>query len=396
MAATEDVKGRALELGFAAAGVAAAAPLLAHEQILRRRLEDGLLAGIPYFRQERAQLAARPQALLPGAQAVLSLLLPCAGEEHPPARAGLHGYVARYARGRDYHAVARERLQPLVAYIEERFSGAACRAFVDATPLLERAFAVQAGLGWFGKSTCLLTPQYGSWVLLAEVVTTAPLAPDAPAAGDCGGCQACLASCPTGALVAPYTQQANRCLSYLTTELKGAIPRDLRPALGARLLGCDTCQTVCPYNNPPAGGAMPARRGQAEGFSPAGRHSLAGEAGGAAASGLPAWQELAGLFALGEPEFKAAFGTTAAARAKRRGLLRNAAVALGNLGRPEALPVLADALADAEPLVRGHAAWALGRIGGRRARATLARAWCGETDAYVREELEAVLDRCER
>ncbi len=373
MAATDDVKGRALELGFAAAGVATAAPLLEHERILNQRITDGLLRGLAYFTPERAQLAARPTSLLPGAQAVLSLLLPYGGDEEASSPAGLFGWIARYARGYDYHAVVRELMQPLVAYIQERFLGAVCRSFVDATPLLERAFAVRAGLGWFGKNTCLITPQHGSWVLLAEVVTTAPLAVDAPAAGDCGGCRACLDACPTGALVAPYTQQANRCLAYVTTELKGPIPRDLRPALGVRVLGCDTCQAVCPHNWRPVCAAA----GAADGPAPE----------------LPAWLALPDLFSLSETEFRAVFGATAAARLKRRGLLRNAAVVLGNLGRPEALAVLASALADAEPLVRGHAAWALGRIGGRHAHAALARAWRREVDAYVREEIEAALDR---
>jgi len=365
---TDDIETRALELGFAAAGVAAATPLIEHERILAERIAAGLLAGLAYFTPERARLAARPEALLPGARAVLALALPCPGANVPAPPDRRHGCVAAYARGRDYHAVAKERLARLVAYIQERVPGAACRAFVDATPLLERAFAARAGLGWFGKNNCLITPAYGSWVVLAEVITTAPLAPDGPRAGDCGDCRACLDACPTGALVAPYTHRLERCLSYLTTELRGPIPTALRPLLGERVLGCDSCQSVCPRN----AGALP--------------HDAP-----VPADGLPAWLELPGLFALGEGEFKARFGGTAAARARRAGLLRNAAVALGNLGDRDAVPALARALVDPDAQVRGHAAWALGRLGGTRARAALADALAAEADDGARAELTQAL-----
>ena len=369
MTLTEDVRQYALGLGFAAAGVAEATPLLAHERVLRRRLADGLLAGIAYLTPERAGRAVRPQALLPGARAVLSLAIPYAGGERAlPPRGGC-GLVAAYARGRDYHLAARERLARLAEFIARLFPGASCRAFVDATPLLERAFAVQAGLGWFGKNNCLVTPGRGSWVLLAEIVTDAPLRPDAPAGGDCGTCTACLEACPTGALEAPYTHRASRCLSYVTTELRGPIPLALRPLLAQRVLGCDSCQEACPRN---AG----VRGGWAE-LQPT--------------AGLATWLDLGALFALSPAAFADAYGGSAAVRAKRRGLLRNAAVALGNAGDRGAVTALLRGLADEEPLVRGHAAWALGRLGGRRARAGLERAQRGEEDAYVRGEIIAAL-----
>ena len=248
MTVSDDVKARAVALGFAAAGIAPADRLPEHEEHLRDRLAAGGLSVFPYITPERACLAADPAALLPGARAVVSLITTSLPLSTAIPEVGALGEVARYARGRDYHRVARERLAILVDYIRERVPGARCRAFVDATPLLERAFAARAGLGWFGKHNCLVTPRWGSWVTLAEVITTAPLEADTPAVEECGDCRACVDACPTGALVAPYVHRADRCLSFLTTELRGPIPRQLRPALGARVIGCDSCQTACPKN----------------------------------------------------------------------------------------------------------------------------------------------------
>ncbi|MHB1007103.1 MAG: tRNA epoxyqueuosine(34) reductase QueG [Chloroflexota bacterium] len=372
-----DLKARALALGFAAAGIAPAERLREHAAHLRGRLATGGLAVFPYFTPERARLASDPAALLPGARAVLSLVTPS-----PPAEPGMgvHGQVARYAHGRDYHLVARERLAVLVDYIRERVPGAGCRAFVDATPLLERAFAARAGLGWFGKHNCLITPRWGSWVTLAEVITDAPLEADAPLANTCGDCRACVDACPTGALSAPFTHRADLCLSYLTTELRGAVPRGLRPALDARVLGCDSCQSACPRNAYAKWYDSSARQNTGmTGFTP-GAHTLGAT--------LP----LLALLALDERGFAARFAGTAAMRPKRRRLLRNAAVALGNLGDREAVPALVAALADSEPLVRGHAAWALGRLGGSKARVALERHRATEGDAEVGDEFAFALE----
>ncbi|MDA8217254.1 MAG: tRNA epoxyqueuosine(34) reductase QueG [Dehalococcoidales bacterium] len=369
MMITEDVKRRAHELGFVGVGVAPADPLVEHERVLSSRIADGMLAGLSYFRPERVPLATDPRALLSGARAVLSLALPYAGPSRTAPPAGLYGRVAGYARGRDYHLRAKEKLAALVAYIGERVPGAGCRSFVDATPLSERAFAAQAGLGWFGKNNCLVTPTHGSWVVLCEVLTEAPLAADEPLAASCGDCRACLAACPTGALEAPYVHRTSRCLSYLTTELKGPLPRELRPLLGQRVLGCDSCQSACPRN-----AALPTSEPREE-----------------PSEGLDDWLELASLFALSEAQFRERFQDTAAARPRRRGLLRNVAVVLGNLGNRDAVPTLARALADLEPLVRGHAAWALGRLGGAVARRQLERVRRQEVNPAALAEVEAAL-----
>jgi epoxyqueuosine reductase len=225
-------------------------------------------------------------------------------------------------------------------------------------------------LGWFGKNNCLITPGHGSWVALAEVVTEAALTPEGsqPPHSQCGDCTACLRACPTGALIAPFAQRADRCLSFLTTELRGPIPRALRPLLGTRVLGCDSCQSICPKNADKTVAQPSADEG-----------------------GLPPWLDLTAVLALDERAFAAKYGGTAAARAKRAGLLRNAAVALGNAGDSDAVTVLSRALSDHEPLVRGHAAWALGRLGGQLARRALGQALGSETEGWVREEIDDAL-----
>ncbi len=235
---------------------------------------------------------------------------------------------------------------------------------MDTGALLEREWAVRGGLGWFGKNTMLLSTRRGSWFFLAELVTDLVLAPDPPTADHCGSCTRCLAACPTEALRDGLVLDARRCISYLTIEHRGPIPRALRPALEQWIFGCDVCQEVCPWNEP----APPDEA-------------------------VAAWQQpsLVDLLALDEAGFRARFAHTPLSRAKRRGLLRNVAVVLGNTGNPAAVPALAAALDDAEPLVRGHAAWALGAIGGRAARTTLEHRRGGDPEAAVNEEIELAL-----
>lgn len=364
MSITSEVKERALDLGFVAVGVAPAQRIEFHERALLDRLAAGRMNGLSYFTPQRATSAADPRALFPAARSVVALALPVDNSQpsRPPAR---HGLVARYARGSDYHRLARERLTVLADFIRDR-TGAASRVFADATPLLERAFAARAGLGWFGKSNMLIVRGVGTLAMLAEVVTEADLVPDEPALGDCGACDACIRACPTGALRGPYDHQAGLCLAFLTTELRGPLPRQLRSRLGPRLLGCDSCQDVCPRN---------------DGVT----RSDAAPAG----VGLPAWLHLPGLLSLDERGFATRFAGTAATRAKRAGLFRNAAVVLGNAGDRDAVEALGPALSDPEPLVRGHAAWALGRLGGSRARRALEKRMVVEDDPFVVAEIES-------
>jgi epoxyqueuosine reductase len=246
------------------------------------------------------------------------------------------------------------------------------RYYVDTGPVIDRAAARRAGLGWYGKNSLIITRSgHGSWVFLGEILTDLPLPPDAPAHGDCGRCRLCLDGCPTGAIVAPHTVDARRCISYLTIEHRGAIPAEMRPLIGDRIFGCDVCQAVCPHNAKTLGRAHPE-------FAPR--------------AGTGARPELIPLLNIGEDEFRRRFRGSAVTRTKRRGLRRNVAVALGNLRDPAAVPALAEALGDTdEPLVRAHAAWALGQIGDSRARAALHARLAQEDDSDVRAEIASAL-----
>jgi len=350
---------QARELGFTAAGIAAVEPM--DPAPFRAWLQAGYGADMAYL-ERHLPLRADLRAVLPGARSAICVALP-----YPGAREGESptGVVAKYARGADYHDVVRERLALLWDELRRDHPGAEWRIFVDGGPLPERELARRAGLGWIGKNGCLINPKMGSSFVLGEILTTLALEPTPPISGSCRACRRCLDACPTGALVAPGTVDARRCLSYLTIEHKGPLPRELRPLLGTRLFGCDACQDACPYN-----------RGR-DVF-----HSPLAPAADLLAPDLPA------LLLMTPEDFTWRFRGAALHRAKRRGVLRNACIALGNLGDPASIPALRQALHDTEPLIRGHAAWASGRLGDREA---LAGALQYETDVMVREEIELAL-----
>ncbi len=299
------------------------------------------------------------------------------GVPHDPALA----VIARYARGEDYHDVVKAKLEALLAWLDARVAGGVRgRAYVDTGPILERELGQRAGLGWFGRNTMLIHPRRGSYFFLGVLLVDADLPPSRPFVEDrCGTCRACLDACPTGALLgrdesgAPVID-APRCISYLTIELRGPIPRELRAGIGNRVFGCDICQEVCPWNE------QFSRRATEPAY---------------AASDLTEGPALVGLaerlLATDEEGFRRLFRRSPIRRAKRAGLLRNVCVALGNWGAPEAVPVLIAALADPEPLVRAHTAWALGCIGGAEAAHSLRAALASEPDAGVRAELEQAL-----
>ncbi len=280
--------------------------------------------------------------------------------------------IARYALGTDYHEVLRERLRELAAFVRaELGADVATRAATDSAPLMERNLAVDAGVGWLGKSAMVLNARRGSYFFIAELLVDVDLGePDPPHPDRCGRCTACIDACPTGAIVAPYRIDARRCIAYLTIELRGPIPRALRPAIGHRLFGCDVCQSVCPWNRTPDAAITP-------GLEPR-------------ASTLTA--DAALFLSLSPREFNRRFADTAIKRAKRRGMARNAAVVLGNTGDRRWVGLLARTLlAHDEPLPRGHAAWALGRLGGAGAQLALRIACHQERDDYVREEIRHAL-----
>ncbi len=285
---------------------------------------------------------ADPQAVLPGAQSMIVLALNYWQGPRSPAsaQATTGGRFARYAWGDDYHDLIDRKLRALDAFLQTH--GGQQRYYVDTGPILERDFAAEAGAGWHGKSTMLLHPELGTWFFLAEILTTLDLEPDAPIPPRCGSCTRCLDACPTGAIHRdrPHTLDARLCISYLTIELKGPIPLELRPLMGDRIYGCDDCLDACPWNR----------------FAQASRE--------AAFMARPATAGLAlrDYLALTQEDFSAAFKGSPVKRTKRRGLLRNVCVALGNVGTADDVPALARAAAEEEELIAEHARWAIERI----------------------------------
>ncbi len=364
---SQRLKGEAHRLGFSLAG---ACPAVSPAGIAQFR--DWLAAGYAgemRFLGDRAAAYEHPRHVLEGVRSLLVLAMNYRTVPPAPAQPGT-GQVSRYAWGIDYHDVIHDRLDELATYLRTLAPDAHVRGIVDTAPLLEREVAQLAGLGWIGKNTLLLNRQHGSWFFLAVLLTDLELAYDAPHAADhCGTCTACLDACPTQAFVAPYVLDSRRCISYLTIELRSQIPRELRSGLQDWVFGCDVCQDVCPWNHWPGEPTL------AE-FEPAAEtNPLA----------------LAPLFTLSDEQFRARFRGTPLWRTKRRGLLRNAALVLGNQRCRDSFEALVVGLNDIEPLVRGACAWALGQLDEPRARAALQLRLAMETVDEVRGEIEDAL-----
>jgi epoxyqueuosine reductase len=358
----------ALEAGAGAVAIASAVADGAARERMKAAFARGDFTRWGYDRTY-AERAADATALLPAARSVVCVALAYA-HEPPAGRPPLSGRVSNYAWSADYHARVRVVLERIAADIDELAGKRATRIVCDTAPLAERAYAARAGLGWVGKHTNLIVPAAGSYVFLGEIVTTLALEPDAPSKKSCGSCRRCVTACPTGALRGDYTIDASRCISDLT-QRTDAIPRDLRPLLGDWVWGCDLCQAVCP----------PTRRA-----SPRADRAFAAPDAAAAFPGL------LHLLRLRSGEYKRRYRPTAMGWRGAAVLRRNAAVALGNALDRATVPALEEALAhDPHPLVRGHAAWALGRIGSPRALAALRRGVELESDATVREEAAAAL-----
>ena len=351
---THLLKAQAFGLGFDLVGVTTLGPAETGGAF-ERWLEAGHAGEMAWLERGReTRLDSRRP--VPGATSAVVVALGYGGRE--PA-----GPVARYARGDDYHDVLLGRLRALHGWLADAAGRAVPgKAYVDTGPLLERDLARRAGLGWFGKNTNLIDPASGSFFFLGCLLVDYPLAPDAPFEADrCGTCTRCLDACPTGALTAPRTLDARRCVSYLTIELRGAIPEALRPGVGELLYGCDVCQDVCPFNVKFAQELREPAFAPREALGTKDARTLARE-----------------LLAMSQAEFSAAYKGSPMKRAKRRGLARNAAVALGNVGTADDVPALEAALQHDEPLVREHAAWALHRLAERGA------ASCGSPSAGAR------------
>jgi epoxyqueuosine reductase len=381
---TEAVKAEARRLGFDLVGVTTPEPP-PHFAFYENWLAQGRHGEMHYLATPRArQRRAGPRSILPGCRSILVL-----GVRYTPPEAGApvdaaegsgpRGRLAAYAWGQDYHDLLPERLKALADFIQEQ-AGAPVpnRWYTDTGPILERDLAQRAGLGWAGKNSLLIHPELGSYFFLAEILLGIDLEPDPPFTPDhCGSCRRCLEACPTGCILPDRSLDARRCISYLTIELKGPIPAELRPQLGEWVFGCDICQQVCPWNE-----------------------RFAAPVEQAALTPLPglANPDLIEELSLTPDAFNRKFKGAPVKRTKRRGYLRNVAVALGNTapGGPQAWAA-AEALGkalrdDPEPLVRGHAAWALGRLGSETARQALQAALETEQEAEVLAEIRAALE----
>ncbi len=374
MSLSDEIKGWALDEGFDLVGIAGVEPFPQAARSTREWLEAGMAAGMRWITEERIALSGDPSRLLSGSRSVITLgkyYLP-PEENEAVANTGPRGKIARYAQGHDYHDVFPPRMARFVDRLARELGRRpATRFFVDSSPLMEKAVAVRSGIGFYGKNGCVLTRGHGSWVLLAEILTDLELEPDMSQRRDCGRCRICMDRCPTGAIVAPYRVDARLCISYLTIEHKGAIPIELRSRLGNRIFGCDVCQEVCPYNRVAKPMDDPA-------FMPR--------------VGIGPNPPLIPLLGLDGRRFRELFKGSPILRTKRRGLLRNVAVALGNARDPVAVPALARSLEDEEPLIRSHSAWALGQIGGHEAETVLGTALRREVDDAVLEEIRLAMD----
>jgi epoxyqueuosine reductase len=365
---TARLKREAARLGFSLTGVAPAVSPGG-----TARFDEWLAAGYAgqmHYLADRREAYEHPRHVLDGVRSVVMLALEYRSDEPVAPQPG-EGRISRYAWGTaDYHDLIRDRLHQLADTLRECVPDANVRGVVDTAPLMEREFAQLAGLGWIGKHTLLLNRDRGSWFFLAALLTDIELTYDEPHQTDhCGTCRACLDACPTDAFPQPYVLDASRCISYLTIELKDAIPTELRSGMGEWLFGCDVCQEVCPWNSH----AEPRRQPL---FEPLPENNPL---------------DLIALFELDDDAFRARFRHTPLWRPKRRGILRNAAIVLGNHPTPVAVPALIRGLNDEEPLVRGASAWALGRFSDPRAIAALEQRLAIEQDADTRREIASAL-----
>lgn len=366
---TDFVKAEALRLGFSRVGITTPDPP-PHLNIYRNWLAEGRHGEMTYLGTERAlRRRANPREILPECEAILVVASNYLPEHHSSSG------VAAYAVGDDYHDVLVERLRQLVASVEERLGGEIKhRHYTDTGPVLERELAQRAGLGWIGKNTCVIHPEHGSYFLLAEVLLALPLVPDEPFKADhCGECTLCIEACPTQCILPDRTLDARRCISYLTIELKGAVPKSLRSQTGGWIFGCDICQEVCPWNlrfAEPTGDPSFQPRSSLQSVDPADFLQLTGD------------------------RYRSELRKSPLKRAKREGLLRNAALAAANSGDRASVPGLVRVLAEEqEAIPRSHAAWALGKLGEANA---LQAALETEGDPEVRKEIQAALEEAEK
>ena len=372
----EAIRAEALAIGFDAVGFAEARLAQQARADLAEYIGRGYHGDMGWLAHSAAK-RGDPQTLWPEARTIVVLGLNYASEADPLAATpdAEAGAISVYARGHDYHDTLKKRLKALARWIAARWPGE-LKVFVDTAPVMEKPLAQQAGLGWQGKHTNLVSREFGSWLFLGEIYLSLALEPDAPEEDHCGQCRRCLDACPTDAFPAPYRLDARRCISYLTIEHKGPIPYELRPAIGNRIFGCDDCLAVCPWNKF-------ARAGHEPDFLP--RDALTAP-------------RLAELAMLDDAGFRALFAGTSTKRTGRNRFLRNVLIAIGNApaAGPELMAAARHCLDDPSPLVRGAAVWALGRIADRGEIAAAARVRCpAEADPDVRAEWQRLLEPAE-
>ena len=364
---SDDLKECALTLGFDDLRIAPASP--DHWDKYRDWIARGYHGEMKYL-ANRAEERRSPTVADQPVRSIIVVAKRYLPAQLPTQSNPFAAIVSRYALGDDYHDVMGKPLKQLAAFIDQQSGGAhKSRWCVDSSAVMEKDCAVQSGIGWRGKHSNIINRDLGAWFFLGAILTTLELTPDHPIPNHCGKCVKCIEACPTQAIIQPYVVDARRCISYLTIENKGPIPIAFRQAMGQRIYGCDDCLAVCPWNR----FAQPTNE---PGFQP--REILQ-------------TPNLIQLMKLADDEFRTIFKGSPVKRTKRRGLLRNVAIALGNTRDPGAIPVLLDALKDYEPLIRGHAAWALGEIGGSDSSEGLKQALAIEQDQWVISEIQHAL-----
>ncbi len=368
---TESIKNEAYQVGFDLVGISPIG-VFPESQFYKEWLLKGHAGEMKYMERNPTKRADVRQ-IVPDAKSVIS----CGTNYNTPYPYStdeddkMRGWIARYAWGDDYHDLMRARLDKLAGYIREQSPhDVDLRHYVDTGPVLERAYGKYAGIGWIGKNACLINQNIGSWVFIGEIITNLELEYDTPAPDRCGTCTRCIDACPTGALLEPYQLDSRRCISYLTIELKGIIPLELREGIDNNIFGCDICQDVCPWNKK-------AQITQDDSFAP--RTGLYNP-------------ELSYLSRLSPDDFRGLFKDSPVKRTKRKGFIRNVLIAMGNSGEKKFLPCVEECLSDREPLIRAHAVWALWRIKGSGAEEVLLDLMVKEPDEGVRNEIEAILN----
>jgi len=367
----ERVRAEAPKLGIDKIGFASAEPFTELLDVLRRHREAGRESG---FEEPDLDKRVDPRLSFPGGQprSILSIAVayPSKMKSPPKSEPGAYrGILSRSAWGEDYHRVLRERMSRLETLLKELAPGCRVESMVDTGALVDRAVAERAGVGWYGNNCAVITPEFGSWVYLGEMITDLPFPPDAPVADSCGDCTLCIDACPTGALVGKGELDATRCVSFVT-QTKGFVDDEMKRKIGNRLYGCDTCQVVCPKN---------------KGFNWTQHKELQPDPEVAKPLLKP-------LLRMSNREFKERFGASAASWRGKKPIQRNAIIALGNFKDASAVPDLIELLRkDDRPVIRGTAAWALGRIGGGEAASALKEAEARETDAEALEEIRKAM-----